>query len=68
MEIIDLINHKNRFDETWHEFLFNSNSKFIIYSSEKEAIKLITRRLNDKDPHVIKHTLSVNYKNYFLTN
>ena len=33
----------------------------IIYKSEKDAIKIITKRLNHIDPHVINHTLSVIY-------
>lgn len=35
----------------------------IILKSEKEAIRLITKRLNDRDPHVINNALTVIYKN-----
>ena len=35
----------------------------IILKSEKEAIRLITKRLNDRDPHVINKALTVIYKN-----
>lgn len=35
----------------------------IILKSEKEAIRIITKRLNDRDPHVINNALTVIFKN-----
>lgn len=36
-----------------------SNKYIFVFKSEKDALRVITRRLNDRDPHVSLHSLAV---------
>lgn len=64
MDIVDLINHSNRYILTIQSL--NVDVKYaILFSnySKKEIIKVFIKKLNDKDPHVIEHTLTVRKRN-----
>jgi hypothetical protein len=62
LEIVDEINQTTRLVckcSTKYIWKFTwLSSKNNLYS-EKEAIRIFTRRLNDRDPHIVAHTLPV---------